>query len=124
MKVTNTGPKILGFGLLHIAPGETKELPAGFGAEHPTVKFFLGRGWLTQTSDGGVLVPSGTTSGEDPPEGDLMQMPLTSRNVSRMRLEQLREVATNLELSWVEADTRAVLIEQITAKLSETDEQR
>ena len=38
----------MGFDKIVILPDETKELPAGFGPDHPTVKFFLLKKWLVQ----------------------------------------------------------------------------
>ena len=47
MFAKNTCQKAIGFGSLILLPDETKELPAGFDENHPSVKFFLARGWLT-----------------------------------------------------------------------------
>ena len=46
MFVKNTGQKCIGLGDVTILPDETKELPKGYGENHPTVKFYLAKGWL------------------------------------------------------------------------------
>jgi len=142
LKVKNTGPKVIGFGAMHILPGEVKELPPGFGADHPTVKFFIDRGWLTRASDGGVLLTGTTAEPPKPPanndapptdnktpssdnsdSGDKIDVSkLTARDVGRMNRDPLRALATQLEISFEEADTRATLITKISAALFPEEE--
>lgn len=57
MYVKNTGKKCIGFGSVIILPDEVKELPAGFDANHPTVKFYIAKKWLTPEADAGELKP-------------------------------------------------------------------
>lgn len=64
-KVTNTSPKIIGLGGQSIQPNETAALPDGFGLEHPTVDFFIRRGWLTKVTDGGIVVPPAAKADEE-----------------------------------------------------------
>ena len=45
MFVKNTGQKCIGLGAVTILPDETKELPVGYSEKHPTVKFYLAKGW-------------------------------------------------------------------------------
>ena len=67
IKVTNTSPKVIGLGGMHVVQGQTITLPEGFGMDHPTVKFLIDRGWLTKVSAGGVLLTgTGNTDLEIP----------------------------------------------------------
>ena len=66
VKVINTSPKIIGLGGQPIQPNETAALPDGFGLEHPTVDFFIRRGWLTKVTDGGIVVPPSTKADDTP----------------------------------------------------------
>ena len=67
-KVMNTSPKIIGLGGLIIQPNEIVDLPEDFGLEHPTVAFFVNRGWLTKVPAGGAVVPPATNVDDTPPE--------------------------------------------------------
>ena len=69
IKVTNTGSKTIGLGGQPIHPNDTATLPEGFGLEHPTVDFFIRRGWLAKVTDGGIVVPH-TVKGEGLPKAD------------------------------------------------------
>jgi len=64
--VKNTSQKIIGPGGIPILPGEIKTLDAGFGRNHPNIKWFLDKGWLTEIRGAGVLVPPGVNV-ETPP---------------------------------------------------------
>ena len=64
IKVTNTSPKVIGIGNMHVVQGQTITLPAGFGVDHPTIKYLINRGWLTKVSAGGVMVPPSTNESE------------------------------------------------------------
>ena len=121
LTATNTGPKTIGFGAERILPGETKALPAGFGESHPTVRFFMDRGWLAKTSAGGVLVPPGTAAasgapqGESPenPQGEAPAPPLSRRALERMKLEELRELAAGKGLETNDGIAKAALVEML-----------
>ena len=47
MFVKNTGAKIIGFGTEYLVPGDSGELPKGYGETHPTIKYYIAKGWLT-----------------------------------------------------------------------------
>ena len=120
LTVTNTGPKTIGFGAERILPGETRELPAGFGEGHPTVRFFMDRGWLAKTSAGGVLVPPGTAAASGAPKGESPENPqggaaLSRRTLERMRLEELKELAAGKGLETNDGITKAALVEMLAA---------
>ena len=110
MFVVNTSSKVIGFGETAVLPGSMVELMPPFTAEHPTVKFYLNKGFLT-ASNAGILttgIPNATSTKKEN---------LTARDVSRMNLPQLRETATNLNIEFVDADTRTILIDKITGVL-------
>ena len=165
VKVTNTSPKVIGLGSLQITQNQTVELPAGFGLEHPTVAYFIKRGWLTKVSAGGVHLPPNVkadappkapaaptgndeddepddtdeddtddeepddtdeddtddeeTDGEDEPDGEnegYIPPSLSRRDIERMNLDGLRELATRQGIAFEPNATRAVLIGLITAE--------
>lgn len=167
IKVTNTSPKVIGLGAVHVLQGDTVELPAGFGLENPTVAWLINRGWLTKVSTGGVhlppsangsdLTPPAPSNGENtppetnvtPPVGDgggntqadggstdgddtdgdpatgntenddaANNTPageLSRSAANRMKIEELRELATQRGLEFAPDATKAVLVDLIMA---------
>ena len=67
MLVKNTGKKCLGFGALALLPDATGELPEGYGADHPVVKFYLGKKWLVEVKGKGGQKPAADLPPNDPP---------------------------------------------------------
>lgn len=61
MKVRNNYTTHLGLGGLRILPDETAELPKGYGENHPVVKYYISRGWLT-------AVGKNTENGNESPD--------------------------------------------------------
>ena len=137
MKVMNTSPKVIGFGKKHLVQNEIGDLPNDFGPDHPTVKYFLRRGWITKMdgASASVALPADydlddnntppltddDTAGsndDDAGDGENQSPPqLTARDVQRMSLEGLRTEATRLEIDFSGSDTKAILIAKILEKL-------
>ena len=118
LTVKNISAKIIGLGIERILPGQTVALPKEYGESHPTIKFYLDRGWLAKSSGGGVLVPNDAkldggqamppeAGGDKAPEknesdGDGDKAPEknesgqkipSKRDLSRMKLEELTKLA-------------------------------
>ena len=108
MLVRNASVKTLGFGDKYIVPGEVGELPKGFGKQHPTVNYFLSKGWLT-------IVEAKKKSSKESDKKVTIEEKLDK--LSKMQLVHLREEANNLGIEFNDADTEEVLVEKITAKL-------
>jgi hypothetical protein len=100
MLIKNIGKKCIGFGALVLTPDAVGALPGGYSLDHPTVKFYLEKGWIAPVKGGGP--------------GPAEQK---ARAVSKMSLEPLREEATALGIEWTEDDTKPVLRQKITEKL-------
>jgi len=121
MFVVNTSPKVMGFGGVIVLQNEMAQLPPQFTAEHPTIKFYKSRGWLSISSNSTqVTAPSTPTADADietTDASDTPDTPLTPRDVSRMNLGPLQELATSLGIEFAGSVTRAFLIERISAEL-------
>lgn len=126
MLVKNTSQKVIGFGTLCLLPGETKELPAGFGENHPVVLFYLKKKYIVKADS--------TTSSNDETDtgGDTLTdeqkaaaadaakkagIASKIKKVAKMNLDPLRKEATALGITFTEDDTVDVLRQKITEKL-------
>ena len=130
MLVKNTGQKTIGFGALVLPPDAVDTLPTGFDAKHPTVQFYLSKGWLTEVKEKDNTPPPANLPQDPPPElteeqkaaaetaaQKAAEIDAKLKAIARMTLEQLRVEATNLGVEWIGTDTRAVLIQKITENL-------
>lgn len=127
MFVKNTGDKTIGFGTLILLPGDSNELPAGYDQKHPTVKFYIQRGWLTPT-----VTESQTPVVTEPTEEERLAAEEQARKdaeaqtaadlaakikaLSTLNLEPLRALATELGIEFTPTDTKDVLKQKITEK--------
>ena len=121
MFVKNTSPKTIGFGDIFVTPGSLGQLPEGFNQNHPTIKYFLNQGFLLLADDLAVAgqEPEDKEPGQEPEDKEPgLESDEAARvtSLSRMTLEQLRSEAEKLNIEFIEADTRADLIEKIRAK--------
>ena len=133
MFVKNTCKKAIGFGDLVLLPDESGQLPKGYDENHELVKFYIAKGWL-EKAKGKKTEPTPTTTQE--PELTEEEKAVIEaaekaaaektaaieaeiKEIEKMNLAPLQEKATELGIEWVAADTKAVLIEKITAKLKE-----
>ena len=112
LTVKNTSPKVIGFGVERILPDEIKTLPKQYSENHPVVKFYIERGWLAKSSDGGVLV-SPNVKLED--EDDAGQKHLSKRALGRMKQEELAELAAGRGIEIPDNPTKDILIGLILA---------
>ena len=119
MFAKNTGKKVIGFGGLIILPDETKELPLGYDEKHPTVKFYLSQGFIAKAD--GIPTETGVDDAGQTDEEKAAQKQAERDNqikeLAKLNLEPLREKAIELGVVIEEADTKAALIDKITAKL-------
>ena len=119
MYVKNTGPKALGFGSLALLPGNSGNLSADYSETHPMVKFYFKKGWLEKAEKPAKPAKPVEVEPEADTDFDTDTEPDKSlKEISRLSLAALQEKATELEVDFDPADTRAVLIEKITAKVS------
>ena len=129
IKVKNTGPKIIGLGSLIVNPDENAPLPEGFGTDHPTVKFFFARGWLERVTENGIVIPPNVQIDKSDDEDDIKKdssdndkpLELSRRDIERLNLEGLRELATKRNLEFASNATRSTLIELIFAHMPEKE---
>ena len=126
MFVKNTGQKCIGLGDVTILPDETKELPKGYGENHPTVKFYLAKGWLTKAEasaaaeskkGGKAKLTDEEKAAVEASKQKAAELKKNLKEVAGMNLEQLRAKATELGIEFAELDAEAALVEKITAKL-------
>ena len=111
MYVKNTGSKVIGFGSIFIVPGESGELPGEFDKDHPTIKFYIEKGWLTEINEpeeGAVNVNEDAEKAHDPSNEQGSR-----KSLSQMNLTELRAEATTLGIEFEETDTKAVLLQKI-----------
>jgi hypothetical protein len=108
MFIKNTSEKILGFDKVAVLPGETGELPDNFNAKHPVVKFYLKKGFIAIVSGADIATSN-----------NIKQRP---KSINRMKLDELRDIAIGLGVSFTSADTKASLIEKINEKQSNPTE--
>ena len=142
MTVKNKTNKPIGFGNLVLLPDNIGTLPEGFGADHPTVKFYISKKWL-EVVKGKAAKSAAPAKDDDPPvdpfkveddddtsDGDddltdeekaeaqrKADLGAKIEAVAKMNREPLREEATALGIEWEDADTVAVLRQKITARL-------
>lgn len=141
MKVRNNYTTHLGLGKLRILPDETAELPKGYGENHPVVKYYISRGWLTvagkNTENGNetpdksdenryennAAVNAGGSSDANDNENKSENMSNSSagspspenKSIDRMNKDELQALACERGIPFVEADTRQTLIDKIKA---------
>ena len=132
MLVKNAGKKTIGFGALVLPPDAVDTLPEGYGADHPTVKFYLAKKWLVEVK-GGKAPTDETPPPITPPEltpeqiaakqaeeavaAKRAEIDAKIKSIGRMNLEPLRGEAFALGIEWTEDDTKATLVQKITEKL-------
>jgi hypothetical protein len=121
-------------------PDNISELPEGFGPQHPTVKFFLGKGWLVPV-DKDAKAPDpipGLTPEKVTPENTTTELTQEEaaakaaeeaaaikkaeteariKALDRMNLEALRNEAAAVGVEWADGDTKAMIAQKITEKL-------
>ena len=110
MLVKNTGKKCIGFGSLILTPDAVGELPEGYSAEHPTVKFYIDKKWLEE-------VKEDSTAPITPPDEN-KSADAKIKSLNRLNLELLRNEADTLGIEWADDNTKAQIIAKITEKLS------
>ena len=152
LTVKNISTKIIGFGIEHILPDQTVTLPKEYNENHPTIKFYLDRGWLAKSSEGGVLVPQGAELGEklegiavergtqitgspdteknslaDEHEEDQIgeegQSNLSKRNLDRMKIEDLKALAAERKLQVPDNCTKDAIVKIIIASFLASEQQ-
>jgi len=134
MKVKNTGKKVIGFGSLVLPPDAVAELPAGYDPSHPTVRFYIDKGWLApcgeavpvDPADAKVDLPdvAGDSANATALTGEEKEAAQKKANVeekikslSQLNLEQLRGEAFALGVDCVETDTKKAIAQKIAEKL-------
>jgi hypothetical protein len=130
MFVKNTGPKVIGFGDVILIPGDSGELPDGFDQQHPTVQFYIGKGWITPTLPGAALSTPQEPPHTEPTEEEKARAEEERlaaeeqskkdaeaqkiKGLARMSLSQLQDEAKSLGIEFAETDTKAILTQKIT----------
>jgi len=118
MLVKNIGKKCIGFGSLVLPPDAVGTLPAGYGSEHPTVKFYISKKWLAPVNgETKPAEPPALTEEEKAASQKKAEIEEKIRSLSRMNLEQLRGEAFALGVNFVETDTKNMITQKITEKL-------
>lgn len=135
MLVKNMGKKCIGFGKEVILPDETKPLPAGYGETHPTVAFYLAKGYLVKVDPPAAEPSANPETGEgneNPPQVDPFALTdeqkaeaarkadieAKIKAVGEMKnREPLRVEAAALGIEFKDTDTVEVLKQKVTEKL-------
>ena len=124
MKIKNCHTTSIGFGTLSVLPDAVAVLPREFTADHPVIKFYIGKKWIEIISDpqtkktAAQSVNVGVSiAGTDEPKqtGE-------AKSIDRMKLEELRAAAAELGIEYGEGDTRQVLIDKIKSAKEEKTE--
>ncbi|MDR2359670.1 MAG: hypothetical protein LBD85_00085 [Oscillospiraceae bacterium] len=116
MKVKNLTTKPIGFGTLVLLPDQTAELPADFGKDHPTTKYYISRKWLSVLSASASAKVNPTVAPKDTgKQGDDADEAASEKSLSKMLLDELKAVAVELGIVYDDNVTRKVLIEAINA---------
>ena len=114
MYAKNTGTKVIGFGDLSLLPGATDELPTGYDEKHPAVAYYIAKGWLTPAPSASAADASAEEASEGA-EGGTGAAVLAARikELDKMNLEPLRDLAVDLGIDVSSADTKAAIKEKI-----------
>ena len=134
MRVQNLGKKVIGFGSVILPPDAVDTLPVGYGPDHPVIKFYISRGWLKELKGNAqpappapppVTPPAELTEEEkaakaaaDAAAAKKAELDAKIKNIGKLNLEPLRGEAFALGIEWTEGDTKAVLVQKITEKLT------
>lgn len=124
MKIKNCHTTSIGFGTLSVLPDAVAVLPREFTADHPVIKFYIGKKWIEIVSDPkakkaaaqSVSVGVGIAGTDETKQTD------EPKPVDKMKLEELRAAAAELGIEYGEGDTRQVLIDKIKAAKEEKTE--
>ena len=129
MKIKNRHTTSIGFGTLSVLPDTVADLPREFTADHPVVKFYIGKNWIEVVGDASAkkkaaqsvnvgvdIAGTGETGAavEAANETGVGNAP-PGKNIDRMKLEELRAAASGLGIGHGEDDTRQTLIDKIKA---------
>ena len=142
MKIKNRHTTSIGFGTLSVLPDAVAVLPREFTADHPVIKFYLGKKWIeiigdskakkaaAQSVNVGVSI-TGTDEQkqateakvvEQATEAKVVEQTTETKAVDKMKLEELRAAAAELGIEHGEGDTRQTLIDKIKAAKEEKTE--
>lgn len=121
MFVKNTSEKTIGFGSLILLPGASDTLPTGFDEKHPTVKFYIERGWLTPTiapatQETPPNSPPALSDEEKAAQDKAAELDKKIKALNSMNLDPLRTLATELGIEFTPTDTKDTLKQKITEK--------
>lgn len=125
MKIKNCHTTSIGFGTLSVLPDAVAELPREFTADHPVVKFYIGKKWIKAVGDAPArksASPQPVSVGVGIAGTDGTKQAAEPKPVDRMKLEELRAAASGLGIEYGEDDTRQALIDKIKAAKAEKTE--
>jgi hypothetical protein len=124
MKVKNCHTTSIGFGTLSVLPDTVAELPREFTADHPVIKFYIGKKWI-EIIGGAPAKKAAAKSvnvGVDISGAGETKQTAEAKSVDKMKLEELRSAASELGIEYGEDDTRQVLIDKIKAAKADKTE--
>ncbi|MDR3165440.1 MAG: hypothetical protein LBU13_07660 [Synergistaceae bacterium] len=125
MKIMNRHTTSIGFGTLSVLPDTAAELPREFTADHPVVKFYIGKKWIEIVGDvptKGAATAQSVNVGANIAGTDEIKQTAEAKSIDRMKLEELRATASELDIEYGEDDTRQMLIDKIKATKAEKTE--
>lgn len=124
MKIKNCHTTSIGFGTLSVLPDTVAALPREFTADHPVIKFYVGKKWIKIIGD----TPTKKAAAQSVNVGvsiagtDEPKQTTEAKSVDRMKLDELRAAASELGIEHGEDDTRQMLIDKIKAAKEEKTE--
>jgi hypothetical protein len=114
MIVKNTSNKVIGLGALTLLPDDTAALPEAFGENHPTVKYYIQSGFLTEA----VAMRQASPAANEP-VGLASEQKIKA--LGKMKLAELESTATGLGIEVGKGETKDTLKEKIIAAYMKTD---
>ena len=124
MLVNNKHGKIIGAGPFTLLPGETGELPEGYGKDHPVIAFYFGKGYLAEAELENAAKDEAHTKAdaeakrkaEDEAQARLEAETKLREALAAMPLEELQAEAKELGIKTTNKDAAEALIQKIVDK--------
>jgi hypothetical protein len=108
----NIGKKVMGFGSLTLLPDEVKELPDGFNEKHPTVKFYIAKGWLKPAEN-----PKDKAEAKKAAAAKKKDVDARVKALDKMTEAEIKAEAEKLGVELTEEDTADIIKGKVAEKI-------